>query len=343
MAQKSSFGEVQTLPLLLIPKVPLALSKDIAKPAAPKQSDPIKAWKPDGKTFDSSIKPLTQHILGQLRGKDTYQEKVDKFLQDQDNCVAWLILYNALDSKEQDSAEARVKLSPPELGMDAVEVRGYRDPEKKLLLCYKPTICYTEFLALDLRVKDQESFRYDNYFAIKRREILDLPISIFDSDNDSSNDDFDDSDSDNKATVKQRINTDADNKIIIACDEYRYQLCENNIPKSYYSLQGQNIWAGDILFLDTYENPKGSPMSTALAAGFSALILTYDRLANPGRPLAKKERHTQVEHFLNQMKSDTENSNFVIFEKFGAINKSRVPPVSLPRISWTSSANLVTV
>jgi hypothetical protein len=112
-------------------------------------------------------------------------------------------------------------------------------------------------------------------------------------------------------------------KVITACDEYGHLLRESSLPSAHYRLQGQNVWAGDIPFLDARESPTGSSVSTALAAGLSALILTCDRLANRDRPLAKTERCTRVEQFLNDMKSDAEKSNFVILEKFGSIDKSR--------------------
>ena len=110
-------------------------------------------------------------------------------------------------------------------------------------------------------------------------------------------------------------------KVITACNEYGHQLRENSSPSPHYSLQGQNVWAGDIPFLDARESPSGSSVSTALAAGLSALILTCDQLANLGRPLAKSERSSRVDYFFKQMKSEAAKSNFVILEKFGGIDE----------------------
>lgn len=108
--------------------------------------------------------------------------------------------------------------------------------------------------------------------------------------------------------------------VISARDEYGRMLRDGGTPVCNDTLQGQKVWAGDIPFLDSRESPTGSSVSTAIAAGLLSLILTCDRMANR-RVLTSLKRFSMVEQFLKQMKSDTENSNFVVLEKFGGIDK----------------------
>ncbi|KXX74813.1 Halolysin [Madurella mycetomatis] len=77
--------------------------------------------------------------------------------------------------------------------------------------------------------------------------------------------------------------------VIAACDEYGNILhdVEKDAEHGYngydYMLRGQNIPASVVLYIKSEENISGSSVATALAAGLCSLILTGDRLAQPGK------------------------------------------------------------
>ncbi|KAK1750547.1 subtilisin-like protein [Echria macrotheca] len=120
--------------------------------------------------------------------------------------------------------------------------------------------------------------------------------------------------------------------VLAACDEYGQLLREvkgdKDGDKFKYMVRGQHVAAGVVPFLAESEEPiSGSSVSTALAAGLCSLILTCDRLANPGKtyPNGKDagSRWEIVTGHLDSMQSTTE-SKFVLLEKFGQIDTPRV-------------------
>ncbi len=116
--------------------------------------------------------------------------------------------------------------------------------------------------------------------------------------------------------------------VLAACDEYGKLLRNVEDNKYHYMLRGQDVAAGIIPFLKSEDTISGSSVSTALAAGLCSLILTCDRLANPekkyvGGTKEKDSRLFMVKKHLDLMRS-SENSQFVLLEKFGQIDAPRI-------------------
>jgi len=88
-----------------------------------------------------------------------------------------------------------------------------------------------------------------------------------------------------------------DNIIVItACDEYGHLLrdfARKDEDNFTYKLQGQNVAASVIPFVESSDSISGSSVSTALAAGLSSLILTCDKLAR----LGEKEPETENQQY----------------------------------------------
>ncbi|KAK3938154.1 hypothetical protein QBC46DRAFT_441511 [Diplogelasinospora grovesii] len=106
---------------------------------------------------------------------------------------------------------------------------------------------------------------------------------------------------------------------VTACDEYGALPRITNEYK--YKLQGLNVAAGVIPFLESPDRISGSSVATAIAAGPSSLIVSCLRLANPDRPglFTSTRRRTEVEKYLDAMQS-AEGSKYVLLEKFGRID-----------------------
>ncbi|KAI5924908.1 peptidase S8/S53 domain-containing protein [Camillea tinctor] len=117
--------------------------------------------------------------------------------------------------------------------------------------------------------------------------------------------------------------------VLAACDEYGKLLRNIEDSNDYdYMLQGQDVAAGIVPFLNSKDTISGSSVATALAAGLCSLILTCDRFANPGKKYApgitdKESRLVMVKYHLESMKSN-EKSRFVLLEKFGNIDAPRI-------------------
>lgn len=125
--------------------------------------------------------------------------------------------------------------------------------------------------------------------------------------------------------------------VITACDEHGRLLRDHDQNKFNYKLQGQNVAAGVIPFVESSDYISGSSVSTALAAGLSSLILTCDRLAR----LREKEPETaneenepedkkadQFEYAKGQVDIVTKHlekmalGNHLLLEKFGKIDST---------------------
>jgi hypothetical protein len=106
---------------------------------------------------------------------------------------------------------------------------------------------------------------------------------------------------------------------VTACDEYG-SLFRAMKEESYkYKLQGLNVAAGVIPFLDSTDRISGSSVATAVAAGLSSLVLSCLRLANPGQKFEGGRRVRMVEEKLDEMLS--KGTKYVLLEKFGGIDK----------------------
>ncbi|KAL7973096.1 hypothetical protein HDV63DRAFT_414849, partial [Trichoderma sp. SZMC 28014] len=129
--------------------------------------------------------------------------------------------------------------------------------------------------------------------------------------------------------------------VITACDEYGRLLRDIDEKQYDYMVQGQNVAAGVIPFVESSDFLTGSSVSTALAAGLSSLILTCFKVAR----LQYKESDTEselggsssgwgwesagkfpyaegqvktVSKYLDQMV--TKGTKHVVLEKFGNID-----------------------
>lgn len=129
--------------------------------------------------------------------------------------------------------------------------------------------------------------------------------------------------------------------VITACDEYGRLLRDIDEKQYDYMVQGQNVAAGVIPFVESSDYLTGSSVSTALAAGLSSLILTCSKVArlqykesdtdselggpssggsweSPGKfPYAEDQMKT-VNEYLDQMV--TKGTKHVVLEKFGNID-----------------------
>jgi hypothetical protein len=132
-----------------------------------------------------------------------------------------------------------------------------------------------------------------------------------------------------------------DTWVVTACDEYGFT--PRNVKsatqgKGRFKLQGHNVAAGVIHFLESHDRISGSSVATAIAAGLCSLILSCARLntCNPGGShgescsgkgacVAKPDlcegnnRRTVVSHYLKQM-FPKESDNYVRLERFGGID-----------------------
>jgi subtilisin family serine protease len=119
------------------------------------------------------------------------------------------------------------------------------------------------------------------------------------------------------------------NKLTIAaCDEYGRLLRQMESKDYDFSIQGQQVAAGVIPFLEPIERISGSSVATALAAGLSSLILSCNWLENSEIYLAKegnyrKARITTVKDHLKEMATKGD-SQYLLLERFANIDeKSR--------------------
>ncbi len=104
---------------------------------------------------------------------------------------------------------------------------------------------------------------------------------------------------------------------IAACDEY------GNLPRNpganyTFKLQGLNVAAGVVPFLESNDRISGSSVATAIASGLSSLILSCTRLANPTKTYQKVQR-SLVTSRLKAMQSIPQ-SKHLLLEKFGDID-----------------------
>ena len=109
---------------------------------------------------------------------------------------------------------------------------------------------------------------------------------------------------------------------VTACDEYGtpYRAMMNDSFK--YMIQGLNVAAGVIHFLDSADRISGSSVATAVAAGLSSLILSCLRMANPDQKFEGARRYKMIERKLNEMRpKEPKDSKYVKLEKFGGIER----------------------
>ena len=135
-----------------------------------------------------------------------------------------------------------------------------------------------------------------------------------------------------------------DTWVVSACNGYGFTPREKETPKQpgHYKLQGLDVAAGVIPFVESSDRISGSSVATAIAAGLSSLILSCARLSlcDPqedshcvNRPragsgscvgpeyCADKNRRIIVKRYLDEMRSErAKEENFVLLEKFGEID-----------------------
>jgi hypothetical protein len=109
---------------------------------------------------------------------------------------------------------------------------------------------------------------------------------------------------------------------ITACDEFG-SLPHKTAQKYKYQIHRMDIAAGVIPFLESHDRISGSSMATAIVAGLSSLILSCDRLVNPGRVYEGTEKKQTVEGYLDDMRADgkTGKSQYVLLEKLAGVDK----------------------
>lgn len=126
--------------------------------------------------------------------------------------------------------------------------------------------------------------------------------------------------------------------VLAACDHYGKLLREPDSVEHHYKLIGDRVPAGMVPFVKSEEHISGSSVATALAAGISSLILTCDRLANPGKTYVngtmREEKQNGrtinksnedyrlgvVKGHLNEMQT-SDGSTYVDLNKFGNISE----------------------
>ena len=147
--------------------------------------------------------------------------------------------------------------------------------------------------------------------------------------------------------------------VITSCDDYGYteRKAETTEKEGHYKLQGHNVTAGVVAFVESQDRISGSSVATAIAAGLSSLILSCARLSlcdpeaegeiqshGAGCPAAwtasgsgtgssssgscvgvehcaGENRRIVVKHYLDQMRAEGgREQNFVLLERFGEID-----------------------
>ncbi|KAL7921174.1 peptidase S8/S53 domain-containing protein [Trichoderma austrokoningii] len=105
---------------------------------------------------------------------------------------------------------------------------------------------------------------------------------------------------------------------ITACDGFG--IVSPNSPTYYdYTINGMNVAAGKVPFLESKDCISGSSVSTAIAAGLSSLILACERLAKNRQDYKRGERSKIIKHYFGKMTATSKN--YIILEKFADIDK----------------------
>ena len=108
---------------------------------------------------------------------------------------------------------------------------------------------------------------------------------------------------------------------VAACNEYGTLLRPGKTDGFQYMLQGLNVPAGEVPFLDSADRISGSSVATAIAAGLCSLTLSCLRLANPNHIIDGFSRSVKVKEKLDELKH--EGTRYVILDMFGGIDKNR--------------------
>lgn len=108
---------------------------------------------------------------------------------------------------------------------------------------------------------------------------------------------------------------------ITACDEFGAPA--RNMTQGFdYTIQGQEVAAGVVPFLESDDRISGSSVATAIAAGLSSLTLSCDRLAkkDPYKNYGKSGRSDIIrEHFQKMLAEKSEK--YILPEKFAGVDK----------------------
>lgn len=122
--------------------------------------------------------------------------------------------------------------------------------------------------------------------------------------------------------------------VVTACDEYGQLLRIIEKEKFNYKVQGQNVAAGVIPFVQSSDYVTGSSVSTALTAGLSSLILTCHKVAHlrQQQPETRNEQKVDkpgkfpyAENQLQKVNKHLDgmaNNQHIVLEKFGKIDST---------------------
>ncbi|EHK20707.1 uncharacterized protein TRIVIDRAFT_153866 [Trichoderma virens Gv29-8] len=109
----------------------------------------------------------------------------------------------------------------------------------------------------------------------------------------------------------------SDTITITACDEFG-AVAQTMSQEYRYSIQGHEVAAGVVPFLESSDRISGSSVATAIAAGLSSLVLSCDRLARNDDDFKQVTRKTIITKQFGMMASD--NTKYLILGKFAGID-----------------------
>lgn len=108
---------------------------------------------------------------------------------------------------------------------------------------------------------------------------------------------------------------------IMACDEFGAPT--RNMNDGYdYTIQGIDVAAGVVPFLESDDRISGSSVATAIAAGLGSLMLSCDGLANggPSRAYNRSGRSEVIKACFKDMLAEN-SDKYILLEKFGGVDK----------------------
>lgn len=108
---------------------------------------------------------------------------------------------------------------------------------------------------------------------------------------------------------------------IMACDEFGAPT--RNMKDGYdYTIQGIDVAAGVVPFLESDDRISGSSVATAIAAGLGSLMLSCDRLANggPSRAYSRSGRSELIKAYFKDMLAEN-SDKYILLEKFAGVDR----------------------
>ncbi|KAK1254166.1 hypothetical protein MKX08_008161 [Trichoderma sp. CBMAI-0020] len=108
---------------------------------------------------------------------------------------------------------------------------------------------------------------------------------------------------------------------IMACDEFGAP--NRNMKDGYdYTIQGIDVAAGVVPFLESDDRISGSSVATAIAAGLGSLTLSCDRLANggPSREYSRSGKSELIKACFKDMLAEN-SDKYILLEKFAGVDR----------------------